>query len=866
MKSTSKNYLTVDELATVDEFKQQVINPELLAFIDASKQYQSNIKRKKAIGWVLLFLFLSALGFSLYWESYQHSIELAQKVEVIEVEKQKVTKAQTKAEKALVEAKHNYALALNEKAISLVESKNYAHASIMAVNSLINAKEEKMPVEALTILSSSFNFPKLIFKYQMNVISNYPGNAVWLSDNEHIAFTNSRQLILIKNIRTGEKLKIRGHKDKIRRLLPSRDGRLYSYSNTEVRVWDIKTKNSILLIHEPNSGIDSISLTKDGSTLLYGNINGIYALKIDDGKIHKIHSNVHDVGVFDLLFSPDGKVVAATTIGNELFIWSTEDQELIFKRTYQDHWPLLFFSSGSDLLALHENGSSLSFFDIEEMKTAKNETLPISKFNLNRISSGFFFDDDQSLILTTGDEIFEWDINAESVNWRLPTDNIYSKIQLSPNGKLLLASSGNTITVFSMPTEKDQNYFNGLYEGKIEKIKFSTLDKLLVALTDKNELVIWDIKTSQSKVLALDKKLSVLDFIIDGFSIYYALSNGIIHKNNLFTGQSSTKDNLNFEIDTFNFSPDLKSYAFTTSDKLAIYDVKNKNIKNIYTFSESTDKYPVTTLKFSEDSNLLLSSSLKGELVLWNVSKRNRKLLNVNRNLQGIDFLQTDNSIYILHTGGLVQKWNYDIESVKSIVSFDSENKKTKLHFSSLLSIKDNQYSVLAKAVDFDGVHAVRIENLISKQVAILKLPIKSFTNIAFSSDGNNFAVITPENKILILDISTIFLNKNNLSKQIESLNKASEYSLRGVTLHITDSLIPRKDKIAAWNSSHPLHWQEQVEKGDPEALLQLGIIAQRDKEWNKAKEWYLKSKAAGHQNAEYRLNINELMRKEYTQ
>jgi len=33
-----------------------------------------------------------------------------------------------------------------------------------------------------------------------------------------------------------------------------------------------------------------------------------------------------------------------------------------------------------------------------------------------------------------------------------------------------------------------------------------------------------------------------------------------------------------------------------------------------------------------------------------------------------------------------------------------------------------------------------------------------------------------------------------------------------------------------------------------------------------KAKEWYQKAKAAGHKNADYRLEVNELMRTEYSQ
>ena len=102
---------------------------------------------------------------------------------------------------------------------------------------------------------------------------------------------------------------------------------------------------------------------------------------------------------------------------------------------------------------------------------------------------------------------------------------------------------------------------------------------------------------------------------------------------------------------------------------------------------------------------------------------------------------------------------------------------------------------------------------------------------------------------------------KINLS-QDEIINAAKrDYNLELQGLELkpikppaTNNLYENSVIAPRWPESHPFHWLNQAEKGDREAMIQLGIIYDRDDEIEKAVYWYQKAIDAGNEYGKERL------------
>ena len=58
------------------------------------------------------------------------------------------------------------------------------------------------------------------------------------------------------------------------------------------------------------------------------------------------------------------------------------------------------------------------------------------------------------------------------------------------------------------------------------------------------------------------------------------------------------------------------------------------------------------------------------------------------------------------------------------------------------------------------------------------------------------------------------------------------------------------------WPKTHPFHWLSKAKSGDPEAMVQLGIIYDRDNENDKALHWYQKAADLGNEYGRERLEF----------
>lgn len=133
--------------------------------------------------------------------------------------------------------------------------------------------------------------------------------------------------------------------------------------------------------------------------------------------------------------------------------------------------------------------------------------------------------------------------------------------------------------------------------------------------------------------------------------------------------------------------------------------------------------------------------------------------------------------------------------------------------------------------------------------------------NISFSPGGKTLAMGLAPNTIHLRDLSFFYEIRNSRLTE-EKVREAEEtYKLKLVNLELQPikserNLYGVKPEPPKWPKTHPFHWLSKAKSGDTEAMIQLGIIYDRDNELEKAYFWYTKAVEAGSEWGKERIRI----------
>ncbi len=303
-----------------------------------------------------------------------------------------------------------------------------------------------------------------------------------------------------------------------------------------------------------------------------------------------------DDAVFSVAFSPDGKLLAASSSA-QVYILDTTSWQIIqtleVTKPWDMDWTLdgRFLATGYSIRSIDKEGiriwntanweieQTIDWFNQNPANASPNYS-PDGKLIAGKLN--FSFDDTRVKIfrVSSGREIFEIKTHPYP-GPKTRNNKLLSDFSWSPDGELFAVGHTSDVNVSVWNTKTWEPLFTtvGLYQSSLGQIEWSPDGNYILGARSDGGLVIWDAETGE---------------------VYL----------NLFGHNERIMD--------FAFSPNGKLLATASWDEsIIIWDTETWQI---LTTLENHDG-PVYTADFSPDGTLLATGSADDTIIIWNVAQ-----------------------------------------------------------------------------------------------------------------------------------------------------------------------------------------------------------------------------------------------------
>ena len=582
--------------------------------------------------------------------------------------------------------------------------------------------------------------------------------------------------IWMYDTQTGEALDLLAPNTGVESVSFSPDGEILATGNwdSNVRLWHATTGELLQTIpghpsrlHFFQAPRNNVVFSPDGNTLAVGSLNNtvfLWNVNVSTGaQLHTFigHSVVTDTAS-SISFSPDGKILASSSLGDEwkesVFLWDVNTGDQLREITgHTGSVESISFSPDGSTLATG-SGTRVRFWDVNTGETLQTLTGTSSVKSIS-------FSPDGSMLATGGWDgtVLLWDVNAGKTLQELTvhTYDIVS-VSFSPDGNTLAAGTGSfvgsgTVLLWDTNTGETLHELTGYHS--LRNVSFSPDGNTLAYLRGGNEVQLWDVNTGKLRTFTVSRSIYSVAFSPDGNTLAIG-GNWITYLWNANTGAPMhTFRDISCRIESVAISPDGNTLAGGGSDSIVrLWDIKTGTERQI-----PTGQVGDARVVFSPDGNTLATvPDIGGAVRLWDVNtgKPLRQFTADRSSIYSMAFSPDGNTLvtgsgnyiggyYIdgYATGkwvGIVTLWEVNTGETLQTLTADTPE------FSSISFSPDG--STIATG-NRDGTVLLRNINT-GETLQTLTGHTRTVSSISFSPDGSTIATGSPDGIVLLWELT----------------------------------------------------------------------------------------------------------------
>ncbi|MCX7665212.1 MAG: hypothetical protein N2112_06680 [Gemmataceae bacterium] len=271
----------------------------------------------------------------------------------------------------------------------------------------------------------------------------------------------------------------------------------------KARLYDVTKETPPIEFPENRSAISTVTLRKGGKFAVVGSADG--QIRCYDLTAAPKESGTpivaHTLGVYCVLFDPDGKRLATSGGDGSVKIWTvppmgTPSLEFELKPSNKPTASVQFSADGR-LLVCAGSDAIIRIFDLNDKKEIRS-----LRGHSDWVSSVAFNNSGSNILSCSVDKTVKlWEIASDEAAKGVGHSGPVTAVALSPDGKLA-ASGSEDRTIRIWNTDNGAELFvlgreNNGHRGKIIALAFDSTAKKLISTGEDNKLLIWNVETGR---------------------------------------------------------------------------------------------------------------------------------------------------------------------------------------------------------------------------------------------------------------------------------------------------------------------------------------------------------------------------------